>query len=88
MSLPIHIEKQFFEYYQQQTKEEKVYIQQKITQGIPRKFRAEIESLFAWLDMSTKPGDKITFEQMAKQTTIHPQELIRYLDRVNWSDTD
>ena len=88
LSLPIHIEKQFFEYYQQQTKEEKVYIQQKITQGIPRKFRAEIESLFAWLDMSTKPGDKITFEQMAKQTTIHPQELIRYLDRVNWSDTD
>ena len=88
LSLPIHIEKQFFEYNQQQTKEEKVYIQQKITQGIPRKFRAEIESLFAWLDMSTKPGDKITFEQMAKQTTIHPQELIRYLDRVNWSDTD
>ncbi len=88
ISLPIHIERQFFDYYHQQDKPGKTYIQQKVTQGIPRKYRAELESLFAWLDMSTKPTDKITFEDMTKQTTIHPQELIRYLDRVNWSDSD
>jgi hypothetical protein len=63
----------------------KIDIQQRITQGIPRKIRAELESLFAWLDMSTKANDKITFEDIVNQSNLHPQELIRYLDRVNWS---
>ena len=88
LQLPIHIEKQFFTYYHQQDKTGKTYIQQQVTQDIPRRIRAEIESLFAWLDMSTKPGDKVTFEDIAKQANLHPQELIRYLDRINWSTND
>jgi hypothetical protein len=85
LTTPIHIEKQFFTYYHQQDKTMKIDIQQRITQGIPRKIRAELESLFAWLDMSTKANDKITFEDIVNQSNLHPQELIRYLDRVNWS---
>ena len=88
LQLPIHIEKQFFEYYHQQSKTDKIDIQQRVSQDIPRKYRAGLESMFAWLDMSTKPGDTISFEQMAQQSNMHPQELIRYLDRINWSTDD
>ena len=88
LSVPIHIEKQFFTYYHQQDKTGKIDIQQKVTQDIPRKIRAELESMFAWLDMSTKPSDNITFDDIVKQSNLHPQELIRYLDRVNWSTSD
>ena len=88
LQLPIHIENQFFEFYHQQSKTEKAEIQRKVSQDIPRKFRAGLESMFAWLDMSTQPGNKITFEKMAEQANMHPQELIRYLDRVNWSEGD
>ena len=85
---PIHIEKQFFTYYHQQDKAGKIDIQQKVTQEIARKARAGLESMFAWLDMSTKASDNVTFEDIVKQSGLHPQELIRYLDRVNWSTSD
>ena len=88
LHLPIHIEKEFFKYYHQQNKTGKIDIQQRVTQDIPRKFRADLETLFAWLDMSTKAGDAITFEDIVKHSNLHPQELIRYLDRVNWSATE
>ena len=85
---PIHIEKQFFTYYHQQDKTGKIDIQQKVTQEIPRKARAGLESMFAWLDMSTKASDNVTFDDIVTQSGLHPQELIRYLDRVNWSAND
>lgn len=80
---PIHIENDFFKYYHQDNAT-RIEIQQRITQELPRKIRAKLESLFAWLDMSTKTGDGIKFEELVKQSDMHPQELIRYLDRVNW----
>lgn len=88
LNTPIHIEKQFFIYYHQQDKTGKIDIQQKVTQDIPRKVRANLESMFAWLDMSTKASDKVSFDDIVKQSNMHPQELIRYLDRVNWSTSD
>lgn len=87
IQLPIHIEKQFIAYYHQQDKTGKIDIQQKITQDTPRKFRVGLVDMFDWLD-STKSGQTVTFEQMAKRANMHPQELIRYLDRVNWSSGD
>ena len=81
---PIHIERDFLKFYHQQDKLMKGDIQNRVTQGIQRKVRANIESLFAWIDMNTKEGDNIPFETLVKQSNMHPQELIRYLDRINW----
>jgi hypothetical protein len=81
---PIHIENDFFRYYHQLEKKDKIDLQQRITQELPRKVRAKLENLFAWLDMNTKGGDEIKFEELVSQSEMHPQELIRYLDRVNW----
>lgn len=87
IQLPIHIEKQFIAYYHQQDKTGKIDIQQKVTQDIPRKYRVGLVDLFVWLD-GVKPDQTVTFEQMARHANMHPQELIRYLDRVNWSSSD
>lgn len=81
---PIHIENDFFRYFHQIDKKSKLELQDRITQELPRKIRANLETLFAWLDMSTKPGDDFSFEDLVNQSEMHPQELIRYLDRVNW----
>ena len=81
---PIHIEKDFFRYYHQIDKKSKIELQARITQELPRKIRAKLENLLAWLDMNTKPGDDFNFDDLVDQSEMHPQELIRYLDRVNW----
>lgn len=80
---PIHIENDFFKYYHQGDKMDRIELQQKITQELPRKIRVKLEDLFMYLD-STKPGDNIKFEDLVTKSDMHPQELIRYLDRVNW----
>jgi hypothetical protein len=80
---PIHIEKDFFKYYHHVDRPTQLDIQDRTTQGISSDHHEKMSAFFTWLDM-TKLEDDIQFEEIIRQTDLHPQELIRYLDRINW----
>lgn len=81
---PIHIERDFFRYYHAVDRLTKKDIQERATRGIPSQSKEKMEQFFGWLDV-TSPEDNPPFAELVKNANMHPQELIRWLDRINWS---
>ena len=82
---PIHIEQDFYKYYHQVDTLDKKEIIRRISQtGIPAEHKEKLLALFTWLSQN-EFDELVSFDDLVKAAGLHPQELIRYLDRINWS---
>lgn len=83
-TLPIQIEKDFFNYYHHMSRLIQLDIQDITTRGISSSDQPKLKAFYQWLDKSN-PDETVDFEEMIQKAGLQPQKLVQYLERINWS---